>query len=114
MDEAEYNRLAVVYKESTVDIHTMSREQWREYVVRRECKRMRCLIVLDLHPAYSDFDDFLCDYFPDFSWNQEEFVKDVNAVLADPYWQSLAADLKAGRGYDFVHELTQALNEADA
>lgn len=85
------------------------RAAWTASLVAGEVWRMRVLLKFGLHPVYDKFSDFLCDYFPDFSWNPEQFKRDVAAVLADPQWQQLAAEIKAQRGWDFVHELNEAL-----
>ena len=79
-------------------------------IVERERDRLRKLIVNGLDPVYGSFDEFLSDFYPDFSWNEVSRLE-LQALLDDTEWFALAADLKVKRGYNFPAEIERALKE---
>ena len=114
MDRNEYDKLAEPYAVVLTSEIAKDRTLWAAYIQEREIKRMRKIIAIGLHPVYDDFNDFLCDYFPDFSWNPASFKQDMNTILGNQTWLMLAAELKAARGFDFESQLRLALAEAIA
>jgi len=73
-------------------------------VVHREITRLTTILTQGLHPVYeASFDNFLYDYFPDFSWTTTVMMQQVAEVEADPRWRSLAAQVKAKHGFDFIN-----------
>ena len=61
-----------------------------------------------LADCYDDFNDFLCDFWPDFSWNPEACQAEVTAVLADSRFQCIIPNLNAEWGIDIVSILKEA------
>lgn len=79
------------------------------HILDRERKRVKTIIEVGLDPAYTNFDDFLWDFYPDFSWNVNESKAQLIALSEDPEWVALTAELKAKRGFDFVETVTKAI-----
>jgi len=115
MNREQYDTLAAPYNVELTSTIAKDRVLWAAYITEREIKRMRCIIALGLHPVYDSFDDFLCDYFPDYSWNPVSFRQDMDTILGNETWLMLARELKAVRGYDFEEQLQLAVihNEAE-
>lgn len=79
-------------------------------VVQREVVRLEEILKNGLPACYKTFDQFLFDFFPDFSWNQDS-LDEYAALLADTEWCALAEQVKAKYGYDFKEEIILALND---
>ena len=77
-------------------------------VLVRENARMLEILQRGLNPVYTDFNDFLYDYFSDFSWDASR-NNQFKALLASPHWCELAKKIKATHGHDFVAEINKAL-----
>ena len=55
----------------------------------------------------SDFEDFLGDYGPDFSWTPEATIIQLYELLANARWLELAEQIKVSRGFDFFKVITE-------
>lgn len=83
-----------------------------EKTLQRERDRMKDLLQNGMHEVYGgDWEEYLADYYPDYSWKPETSMLEFKAVLADPEWQQLAAQVKQQLNFDFVAELNLALKE---
>lgn len=81
-------------------------------LLQRERARMKDLLQNGMPEVYgNDWEEYLADYYPDYSWKPETSMLEFRAVLADPEWQQLAAQVKQKMNFDFVAELNQALKE---
>ena len=70
-------------------------------IVDREVRRLDKILAEGMDPAYRSFDEFLCDWGADFSWNTWSMVE-FAALLLDERWMALAERIKAKHGYDFI------------
>lgn len=107
----EYNDIAQPFYDEMERLKGESRLVW---LVRRNRIEMRLILEHGLCPAYEDFDDFLFDYWPNFSWNEKQYIIDCQTLLADAEWNELAIKVKAKYGYDFVAEVNGGLTDASA
>lgn len=111
LSRAEYELAAKPYR---VPLQTsLASPQGHAYIQLREVKRLEKILALGLHPCYMDFDEFLCDFYPDFSWNSKDCNAELRMLLADPEWMGLAAQVLEARGMDFVSELQRALEQPE-
>ena len=79
-------------------------------IVQREKARLRKLLQEGLHPIYEGkFEDFLCDFYPDFSWNAVLY-DELQACLDDPEWIVLAVEVKQKWGFDFRKDMQEGVD----
>jgi hypothetical protein len=109
LSKDEYDRLAVSFH---VPYVPGTPEQWVAYIRVREVQRLKKILALGLHPVYTDLEDYLNDFFPDFSWN-DKIVGELRMLLADPEWLALAAKVLEVRNLNFVFVLEEALAEME-
>jgi hypothetical protein len=62
-----------------------------------------------LPDCYKSFDEFLYDFYPDFSWNPDESSKEIQAVLNDPRFKEVVPILKKDWNIDMKEELEKAI-----
>lgn len=62
-----------------------------------------------LPDCYDSFEDFLCDFWPDFSWTPKECIPEIKAVLADPRFKTIVPVLKETWNVDMEEELREGL-----
>ena len=65
-----------------------------------------------LPDCYGSFDEYLYDFWPDFSWTSQSRVE-VRAVLADSRFKRIVPVLKETWGVDMVEELRKGLDEIE-
>lgn len=84
-----------------------------EQIVSRERARLAGMLETGVFPptGYDDSNDWLCDLYPDFSWNAA-LQRELRACIADPEWLKLAEQLKTTFGFCILTEFTEALAEA--
>ena len=83
----------------------------RPYLLKRERERMTDILKNDI---FGTFESFLYDYYPDFSWKPPEMVEELEIIVNDPAWLTLAEQIKAARGYDFATEVRNAIEHLKA
>lgn len=105
----EYTVLAQPFYD---EMERLKDESWVAWLVRRQRIQMRLIIEHGINPVYEDFNDFLFDFWPNFSWNEKQYIVDCQTLLADAEWNELAIKVKAKYGYDFVKEVNGGLAEA--
>jgi len=76
-------------------------------ILEREIARMESILKDGLPACYSDFEDFLCDYGPDFSWTSEVTIIQLDELLASARWLELAEQIKTSSGFDFFKVITE-------
>jgi hypothetical protein len=62
-----------------------------------------------LPDCYDSFEDFLFDFWPDFSWNEEKSHPEIQAVLDDPRFKKIVPVLKETWGIDMEEDLKRGL-----
>jgi hypothetical protein len=82
-------------------------------VLNREIARMKDILANGLNPAYDDFNDFLFDYYADFSWTPSESLTQMDRLLSNPEWLALAFQINVKHGFDFRAELTLAVEDRE-
>lgn len=86
------------------------RQNKTRLMVRREVGRLMDISKSGLPPIYSEkpvfspWEDFLCDYWPDYPWNPVHMLHTLEAVTSDPEWQAAADAVRIKHGYDFKRE----------
>lgn len=82
-------------------------------IVMRERERLQLLIQKGRLPHVygNDFEAFLCDWGPDFSWN-EYMLKEMEALLRDTEWLALSEQFKALTGHDFKWAAEETIRTA--
>lgn len=109
----EYDSAAGSYHVRFVPGTVLAEPDGIAYIKRREVKRLEKILALGLNPIYTSFDDYLFDFYPDFSWNSKDCNTQLRMLLADPDWTALAAQVLESRGIDFVEELQRALDQPE-
>lgn len=74
---------------------------------------METILEQGLNPVYDDFDDFLYDYFPDFSWVPSSADVQLKELLASEEWCNLAARILEKHKIDFVKAINLAISEVE-
>lgn len=110
MDRATYEALELEKFGPKLEVDF---KNWGNYVVARELRRMRVILELGLHPVYDNFEAFLDDYFPDFSWKTHAFIQDLRSIYQNPEWIKLAVAIREKWGFDFISEVNAAIVEAE-
>ena len=64
-----------------------------------------------LPDCYNSFDEFLSDFWPDFSWTPKKSVPEITAVLADSRFKKIVPVLKETWGVNMEKELRDGLKE---
>jgi hypothetical protein len=82
----------------------------KDEILAREIARLQKIEQEGISPVYDDFNDFLYDYYPNFSWN-DACLEQHQWCLDSPEWQALAASIKAKYGYDFVEASKEGIKE---
>jgi len=62
-----------------------------------------------LPDCYGSFDEFLYDFWPDFSWSMTQAIPEIKAVLADSRFKKIVSVLKETWGIDMEKELQDGL-----
>lgn len=83
-----------------------------ESMLDREIKRMKDILQSDIPSIYNDFEDYLNDYFPDFSWNQKDAEIEQEYLLNNKEWQDIAEKIKRKYGYDFVKAWSDPIDQS--
>lgn len=79
-----------------------------ENVVAREVARLQSILKDGLPKCYKDFNEYLFDFFPDFSWTVDDTLQEMAALLGDERWLQLARLVKAEFGFDFEKQVQDA------
>lgn len=87
-------------------------EQHIKTVVDYQIEKLEMVRDDGLASVYESWWDYLCDYWPDFSWSPEILMAETEACLKSEKWLMVAAEIKAKHGFDFVQELKEGHNEA--
>lgn len=69
-------------------------------IVEREINLLKDIIQTGTPECYTSFDSYLCDWGPEFSWN-EVMVAEMQALLDNPEWLALAEQVKSKTTWDF-------------
>ncbi len=89
-----------------------NQEKMDEILRKRETDRMRDLLINGLPTVYDgDFDAYLADFYPDFTWNLVDSKREYMLLLNCREWVQLANGVKDTHGYDFVSEIIEAVEE---
>jgi hypothetical protein len=102
-------------EEGDIDLNPLRHENGhmaKGYIIKRERARLKDLIDNGLPPCYDSFQDYLCDFYPDFSWN-ENSIHELRFLVNDMVWLELAAQLSLGRGYNFINEVLAAIKQLE-
>lgn len=84
----------------------------KAYILQRERERLRKILSQGLDATYNNsFDEYMFDYWPDFSWD-ENLIVELTWCLDDPEWQTLAQQVKAKYRYDFAAQHREAIQES--
>lgn len=81
-------------------------------VLDRELARLQKILDKGLAPCYDDFQDFLCDWGPDFSWTPAATIIQLDELLASQEWLALAEQVKVAHGHDFKAAALAFLEES--
>ena len=66
---------------------------------------------IGLMDCYDDFENYLFDFYPGFSWTGDAMKRQVRLILADPRFGPIAADIQVKFNFDMRAELEEALAE---
>jgi len=90
--------------------HPYLSDKWHKEICIRQLEQVA---QIGLPSCYCDLEDFLVDWFMDFSWN-ERAVNQIQLVLDDPRFPGIADRINPEWGIDLAGELRKAQEEMRA
>ncbi len=78
-------------------------------VINHEITRCNNWLANGMPSCYACFDDFLFDFWPDFAWNCEATIEQIEELLENQEYRELAAQVNDKLGYNFVAVLEHGL-----
>lgn len=63
-------------------------------------------------PVYTSAEDFMYDFYPDFSWDPEAGVAETQALMRHRKFKSIAQRFRQWHKFDLAKDLQQSIDEA--
>jgi hypothetical protein len=64
-----------------------------------------------LWSCYSSFQDYLCDFYPNFEWRRDAMCRQIRLMLNDPRFPSIASKIQELFSFDLKVELEGNIKE---